>query len=151
MNKVVDKMININMKLNEEYFYSEINGEWVLNRNKMFFYRVMDSKNNTEEELNKFIKEHRTYNYNLTNGFVNIMLCLTTTILSIINIKLNSIELRCFINGMLIVLLVNALSKIIINSHNDEVKDKIYHEDIEYLKSLEGKKNEERIIKSRSK
>ena len=147
MNKLMDKIININMKLNEEYFYSEIDGEWVLNRNKMFFYRVMDSKNNTEEELKKFIKEHRTYNYNLTNGFVNIILSLITVILAIINIKLNSIELRYFINGMLIVLLVNALSKFMINSHNDEVKDKIFEEDKKYL---EGLKNEERIIKSRN-
>lgn len=148
MNKLVDKIININMKLNEEYFYSEINGEWVLNRNKMFFYRVMDSKNNTEEELNKFIKEHRIYNYNFTIGFVNIILSLITVILAIINIKLNSIELRYFINGMLIVLLVNALSKFMINSHNDEVKDKIFEEDKKYL---EGLKDEERIVKSRSK
>lgn len=148
MNKLVDKIININMKLNEEYFYSEIDGEWVLNRNKMLFYRVMDSKNNTEEELNKFIKEHRTYNYNFTLGFVNIMLSLTATILSIINLKFHSVELRCFIYGMLLTLLVNALCKIIINSHNDKVKDKILKEDIKYL---EGLKDEERTVKSRSK
>lgn len=140
MNKSVDKMININMKLNEEYFYSEINGEWVLTRNKMLFYKVMDSKNNTEEELKKFIKEHRTYNYNFTIGFVNIILSLITGILAIINIKLNSIELRYFINGMLIVLLVNALSKIIINSHNDEVKDKIFEEDKKYLECLKNER-----------
>ena len=148
MNKVVDKMININMKLNEEYFYSEINGKWVLNRNKMLFYKVMDSKNNTEEELKKFIKDHRTYNYNFTLGFVNIILSLTATVLSIINLKFHSIELRYFIYGMLFTLLVNVLCKIIINSHNYKVEDKIFEEDKKYL---EGLKDEKRIVKSRSK
>ena len=144
------KMLEYNMKLNEEYFLYCDEKEWKLLRNKICIYEVMNSKDNTEEELIKFIKEHTMYNYYMSSGLKNVIICIIALILAIINIKTSSLEIKGLIWGMVFVTLIDNLLRIVVSSHNDKIKNKILEEDKTHLlkiqeeleKEIEEMKNE---------
>lgn len=134
-----NKMLEYNLKLNQEYFFIEYRGNWKLHRNKYYIYEVMNSENNTEEELKKFIKEHKTYDYTMVAGLKSIIMCGFLLVLALININLNLVEISYFMYGAWFVLLIELLVRTLVNSHNNKVKDKICQEDMEFL---EKKKKE---------
>ena len=143
-----NKFFDYNLKLNDEYFLFDDENKWILVRSKHFNYEVMNSKENTEEELKQFVKEHTMYRHDFKIGIKDIILNLICLILSIININLHSNELRGLIFGMLIVTCTNSLVRIIVNEHNNEVKNKIFEED---KKRIEGiKKGEKKNGKKRN-
>jgi len=147
-----NKMLEYNMKLGEEYFLVDNENEWKLLRNKICIYEVMNSKDNTEEELKKFIKEHTMLNYYLLSGLENVIICIIAIILGIINIKIRSLEIKGLTLGMVLATLIDNLLRVIVNSHNHKIKDKIFEEDKTHLlklqeeleKEIEEKKNEKK-------
>ena len=147
-----NKMLEYNMKLGEEYFLVDNENEWKLLRNKICIYEVMNSKDNTEEELKKFIKEHTMLNYYLLSGLENVIICIIAIILGIINIKIRSLEIKGLTLGMVLATLIDNLLRVIVSSHNNKIKDKIFEEDKTHLlklqeeleKEIEEKKNEKK-------
>ena len=135
-----NNFFDYNFKLNDEYFLFVNGKEWSLVRSKHFIYEIMNSKNNTEEELKQFVKEHTMYRHDFKLGIKDIILGLLCMILSIINENLHSNELRGLIFGMLIVILSNNIVRIIVNANNDAIRDKIYEEDKKYIESIKGEK-----------
>ena len=147
-----NKFFDYNFKLNDEYFLYGYDEEWILVRNKHFDYEVMNSKKNTEEELKQFVKEHTIYRHDFKIGIKDMILSLICLILSIINIDLHSDELRGLIFGMLIVLCTNSIVRIIVNGHNNEVREKIFDDDKRYVESFKGvKKNDKKRNMNRCK
>lgn len=136
----MNKMLNYNLKLNNEYFYYETDNQWELNRNKFMTYNVMNSKNNTEDELKQFVKEHTTYDYKIVSGIKNIILSLICLILSIINFKFHLTEIAYFIWGMLFNLIISNITKLFLDNYNKKIMDKIFNEDKKYLEGLHNDK-----------
>ena len=143
-----NKFFEYNLKFNDEYFLFDDENNWVLVRSKHFHYEVMNSKKNTEEDLKQFVKEHTMYRYDFKLGIKDMILSLICLIMSIINISLHSDELRGLIFGMLIVMCTNSIVRIIVNEHNNKVRNKIFEED---KKRIEGiKKGEKKNGKKRN-
>jgi len=137
------KFLYYNLKLNQEYFLITSNDEWILTRNKFVFYKVMNSNDNTEEQLKQFIKEHTTYDYQRVIGIISIFLSIAMAILSIINMKYKTAELTFFVYGACSIILIECFVRMSLNSHNRKVLNKIYEEDMEFFKKKERElKNE---------
>ena len=128
-----DKMLIYNLKLNQEYFLITYGDEWKLQRNKMFIYDIMTSKDNTEEELKQFVKEHTIYNLSMAYNITNIICSLLALILSIINLKYNLVEIRFFIWGMLFVIFAENIPSFTVKNHNDKIQKKILDEDKKFI------------------
>lgn len=131
-----NRMLEYNLKLNQEYFitHNTDETEWNLQRNKFCIYEIMNSDNNTEEELKQFVKEHKTYNYTIVMGISSIIICFFVLMLSFINTKLHLVEIRFFVCGAWFILLIEMLLRTLVNSHNNKIKDKIFKEDMKFIK-----------------
>ena len=135
-----NKFFEYNLKFNEEYFLFDDENNWILVRSKHFNYEVMNSKYDTEEDLKQFVKEHTMYRYDFKIGIKDMILNSICLIMSIINLSLHSDELRGLIFGMLIVMCTNSIVRIIVNEHNNKVRNKIFEEDKKYVESIKGVK-----------
>lgn len=135
-----NKMLEYNIKLNKEFWYQEYIREgnkisWRLQRNIFDIHEIMNSENNTEEELKQFIKEHTLYDYVRVIGRVQIYTSIIVFLLQVINVKFfNLIEISCFVLGSLLMMWVEFITRSITNYHNNKVDEKIIEEDIEYIK-----------------
>lgn len=79
---------------------------------------IMTSDNYTYEELYKFAKKHKTYDSETIILRVFLIISILLMILSIINIFLNSVYIRGFINGADFMIIVAGVCCINITNHN---------------------------------
>ena len=141
-----DKMLYYNLKFNGEYFLICDDKEWSLQRNKFVFREVMNSKDNTEDDLKHFLKEHKIYDYAMISSVRIMALSIFQIILIIINQQLQLTEITYFVHGCIFYIAIEVLTKVLTQGHNDVVKEKILKDDMLYL---ESKKKE--ILKKKRK
>lgn len=128
----IKKSLKINYKLGSNFLLFPTFDGWVLMRSGS--YRpIMNSDDNTEEQLEQFVKEHREYNplvimrlFALIANLIVLGLCFT-------NIYIHSELLSYFIMGTLVILIPILMIISIIGSNNHETYQKVLDEDMEYI------------------
>lgn len=152
MKKVEDKYLEYNLKLHDDYLYLSDKRGWKVIRNKMFVYEVLNSDKNTEKELEAFVKSKHKYDYVKADSLFCVTVSFLILILNTINIFIKSHELRWFICGGLVVLVLKAIYNGIVVGHNDKINYENIKQDAEYLekinieKSKEKKSDKKRVI-----
>jgi hypothetical protein len=140
----IKKSLKINYKLGSNYLLFPTHDGWVLMRSGS--YRpIMNSNDNTDEQLDKFVKEHREYNaltiltrYTIIANLIILGLC-------VLNLFKHSTTLSYFCWGALMVLLPMLILINYMIVENKKVYHKVLNEDqIYYAKLLAETNKKER-------
>lgn len=155
--KKADKIRRKRLRLDNDY-YVAINGngsEWeAYHICDLESYVILNSTDNTEKELDEFIKKNTRYDFfrefAKTILVVNILLLISI----IINFKIGSSEIRSYVWGALSIIWIANIIGLICRKHNDSIDTqkllfklkKMSQENEEALKSLNeqlsGEENE---------
>lgn len=125
--KIVDKVRRKRLGLDSDYIVA-INDDgtsWKVEYicgNEL--YPILNSKDNTEKELMDFIKKNSRYDVVKEFAKVFLLIDILFLILSIINFKLNSSELRIFVWGFLSAQWIICIIGTICTNHNDRIDTK---------------------------
>ena len=131
----IKKNLKLNYKLGRNFMLIPNSNGWTLMR--CGSYRiVMDSKNNTEEELEQFVKEHREYNGLLVVKKVTLIMNIIILGSCITNLFIHSQLLSYFNFGAITILLPILLLVNYLGISNYELYSKVLDEDMEYYKKL---------------
>ena len=125
------KCLKINYKLGSNFLLVPTSDGWILMRSGS--YRpIMNSNENTEEELEQFVREHREYNtlvimrkFSLIANVIILSLCLS-------NIYIHSELLSYFVMGALVILIPTLMIVSFIGESNREVYEKVLDEDMAF-------------------
>lgn len=151
----VKKSLKINYKLGSNFLLFPTHDGWVLMRSGS--YRpIMNSNDNTDEELEKFVKEHREYNVLAIIRLFGIIANLIILGLCVANLYIHSSLLSYFNLGAIIILLPMLIIINYIGINNREVYEKVLDEDMEYFGKVlyneeETKKKSTRAKRGRKK
>lgn len=142
----IKKILKINYKLGSNFLLFPTVDSWILMRTGS--YRIiMDGKNNTEEELEQFIKEHREYNALAITRRFGIIANTIILGLCVANLFIHSVPLTYFNMGAIIILLPLLILLNHIGFNNHEVFSKVLDEDMNYFSKI---LNEEDVKKKKS-
>ena len=136
------KLLKINYKLGRNFLLIPSSEGWVLSR--CGSYRViMDSNRNTEEELDKFVKEHREYNvlavvrkYTLITNTIILAICIS-------NLFIHSQLISFFCVGAIMILLPLLILIGYVGANNHDIYQKVLDEDIAYYGKILSDNNKE--------
>ena len=108
---------------------------------------IMNSDNNTKEQLLEFVREHKKYN--ITKAISTTCLVINVLWLLVIfaNFFIKSKTITCMSWGVLLTLLPVLIVLDVVMSNNKKVINKVADEDVEYLNKLESKRVVDNIIK----
>lgn len=127
----IKKNLKYNYKLGTNYVLFPTSDGWILTRSGS--YRpIMNSGDNTEEQLEQFVKEHREYNTLAVISRYGLIANLIILILCVVNMFVHNSLITYFNFGALMVLIPMLLIVSHIGSNNHEVYQKVLDEDIEY-------------------
>lgn len=143
----IKKSLKINYRLGSNFLLFPTFDGWVLMRNGS--YRpIMNSKDNTEEELEQFVKEHREYNALVVMRLYALIANLIVLGLCFANIYIHSQLLSYLVMGALIILIPTLMIINIVGNNNHDVYEKVLDEDMEYFGKVLNDANEEEKKKS---
>jgi len=126
-----EEILKINYKLGTNYVVFPSEDGWILVRSGS--YRViMSSKENTNEMLYEFVKEHREYNTLAVVERFGIVANIIILILCVINLFTHSTVLSIFNFGALMILFPILMITTIIGRTNYDTYSKVLDEDIAY-------------------
>lgn len=138
----IKEMMKINYKLGNGFVVCPTDYGWSLLRSGSY-RMVMNSKENTEEELYEFVEEHKEYNAVAILNDIGIALNLLILILLILNtwfIHLTNITFFCI--GAIMILFPILLTINYIRANNVETYKKILEEDLKYYGQLMNSEEE---------
>lgn len=138
------EILKINYKLGTSFIVFPTKDGWTLVRSGSY-RTIMSSKENTDEELYEFVKEHREYNALAIVQRFGIIANLIIFILCVVNAFKHSTGLSIFNFGALMILFPLIMITTIIGRTNYNTYGKVLDEDIEYYgKALNKKEKEEK-------
>lgn len=114
---------------------------------------ILNSEENTEEQLRKFVKEHRMYDMRLIMPRTTLIINLVILALCIVNLFIKSTLLTMFICGSLITLVPMIVIQDIVIVNNKEIASKVFNEDADYAKKmcLQTTKEEKKTKRTKTK
>jgi len=135
------KINKINEKLAGDFNLIPIfENDWVLQRMDITGRIVLNSGKNTEEELDKFVKEHKTYNFFDSVRIELLVINILALLLCVINtFIIHSDLISGIVIGMLLVLVPLLLTEYIVVERNYIVRKKIREEDFAAYKEARKK------------
>ena len=143
----LEEIIKLDRKLGEYYVLIPIvNDGWRLFRTGSN-REIMNSDNNTKEQLLKFIKEHKKYNMTSVISTTCLIINVIWLLIIFVNFFIKSTVLMCMSWGVLITLLPILIVLNVVMNNNKKVLSKIADEDIEYINKLESRRIVDNIIK----
>ena len=95
---------------------------------------IMNSENNTIDELKKFLKEHCDWDLNFVISRFQLIFAIIIFIISVFNTFKNSCVVRYFLWGTLFSLILHEFVTFFVSFHNTEVSEKKLYESVERLK-----------------
>lgn len=137
----IKKSLKINYKLGSNYLLFPTTDGWVLMRSGS--YRpIMNSNENTEEELERFVKEHREYNALAVIRLFALIANLIVLALCFANIYIHSELLSYFVIGAIVILIPTLMIVSFIGGNNHDLYEKVLDEDMSYYSKLIFEKEE---------
>lgn len=143
----IKENLKLNYKLGSYFFLIPKSNGWVLMRSGSYRI-VMDSDNNTKEELEQFVKEHREYNgvviirrFGLIANTIVLGLCIA-------NLFIHSSLLSYFNFGAIMILLPMLILINHIGLNNHDLYKKVLDEDISYYGKVLAKEDKPKRKKS---
>ena len=127
------KLNKINEKLANYYTVTPVlKDDWVLYRRDASKRMILNSGKNSEKELDKFVKEHSTYNFVNAIEIETLILNAICLLLCVINfLFIHSTFISGIVLGMLVVALPILITIMIVFENNYKVWIKVKNEDID--------------------
>jgi hypothetical protein len=146
-NMSIEEIIKLDGKLGEHYILipTPYDG-WRLFKTDSN-REIMNSDNNTKEQLLQFIKEHKKYNMTKAISTTCLVINALWLLLIIANFFIKSTVLRCMSWGVLVTLVPVMIVLDVVMNNNEKVINRVVDEDYEYHKRLEETKIAEEINK----
>lgn len=146
----VKKSLKINYRLGSNYLLFPTFDGWVLMRSGS--YRpIMNSNDNTEEQLEEFVKEHREYNALVIMRVFALVANLIVLGLCFANIYIHSELLSYFVIGAIVILIPTLMIISFVGSNNRDTYQKVLDEDMEYYSKAiyESEKKKEKSTRAK--